>query len=299
MAVSCSHHVVFRSPAVSIGDFRCRPVDERCAAEESSKYDEFVLVRRGLFVKHLGSRKVVADPNHVVFFNRAEGYRVSHPVHGGDDCTTFYVRSDLLRPLVAEYRQIVHDDERGGFRAAFARCDSRLHLGHWQLLRAIRRGLIDDVGVEEAVLSLAEELFETFAAQTGRPLNRRRRDTHRAHRDAADRVKQCLAADFSGPLRIDELARRVHLSPFHMCRLFREQTGGTIHAYRTQLRLRAALHRLAEDGRDLTGVALDLGFADHSHFTNAFRRGFGMTPADFRKSPSTRLVRETSKILQA
>jgi len=84
-----------------------------------------------------------------------------------------------------------------------------------------------------------------------------------------------------------------------MCRLFREQTGRTIHAYRTQLRLRTALSRLADGERDLTRLALDLGFADQSHFTNAFRRTFDVSPAVFRRSLSARLLRETSKILQA
>ncbi|HKQ47173.1 MAG TPA: AraC family transcriptional regulator [Phycisphaerae bacterium] len=299
MAVSCTNHVVFRSPAVCICDFRCHPTDNGCSAEESSKHDDFVFVRRGLFVKHLGTRRVVADPNHVVFFNREEGYRVSHPVAGGDDCTTFHIRSDLLRPLLAERRQIVHDDERGGFRVMQVPCDSALHLRHWQLLRSIRQGVLSDVAVEEAALNLTEELFDHGIEPTGRPTRHRRYDTHRAHRDAADCVRQCLAADFENPLHIDDLARRVHLSPYHMCRLFREQTGRTIHAYRTQLRLRAALHRLAEDGDDLTGLALDLGFSDQSHFTHAFRRTFGVTPAAFRRSASTRLLHQTSKNLQA
>jgi AraC-like DNA-binding protein len=299
MAAACSTKFVFRSPAVCIGEYHCRPTDQGCTAEESSTYEDFVFVRRGLFVKHLSSRKVVVDPNHVVFFNRDESYRISHPVSGGDDCTTFYVRSDLMRPLLAEYRQIAHDDDRGGFRETHVPCDSTVHLGHWQLLRAVRSGLLQDVAVEEAVLSLAEELFEGSAMRAGRSVPRRRFDTHRAHRDAADRVKVSLASHFSEPVKIDDLAERTHLSPFHMCRLFREQTGRTIHGYRTQLRLRTALQRLAEGQGDLTTLALDLGFADQSHFTNAFRRKFGVSPAVFRRTLSTRRLRETSKILQA
>ena len=299
MAASCTNQVVFRSPAVCICDFRCHPTDNGCSAEETSKYDEFVFVRRGLFVKHLGRRQVVADPNHVVLFNRAEGYRVSHPVPGGDDCTTFYVRSDLLRPLLAERRQTVHDDERGGFRAMQVPCEPALHLHHWQLLRSMRRGLLRDVAVEEAALNLAEELFDNSATRAGSPPRHRRRDTNRAHRDAADRILQCMSHDLGKPLWIDELSSRVHLSPYHMCRLFREQTGRTIHAYRTQLRLRAALSHMAEGACDLAGLALDLGFSDQSHFTHAFRRAFGLSPTAFCRSRSTRLFRETSKILQA
>jgi hypothetical protein len=31
-----------------------------------------------------------------LFFNREEGYRVSHPVDGGDDCTAFTFRWEIL-----------------------------------------------------------------------------------------------------------------------------------------------------------------------------------------------------------
>ena len=57
-----------------------------------------------------------------------------------------------------------------------------------------------------------------------------------------------------------------------------------MHAYRVQLRLRHALERVAEPAADLASVALDLGFASHSHFTAAFRRAYGRTPGDFRRA---------------
>ena len=66
-----------------------------------------------------------------------------------------------------------------------------------------------------------------------------------------------------------------------LCRLFRRHTGMTLHEYRTELRLRDALDRLASRRGDLTRIALDLGFSSHSHFTAAFRRAFGMTPTAF------------------
>jgi AraC-like DNA-binding protein len=61
----------------------------------------------------------------------------------------------------------------------------------------------------------------------------------------------------------------------------------TLHAYVHELRLRTALERVA-DGEDLTRVALDLGYASHSHFTSLFRRAFGVTPSDFRQHARAR-----------
>ena len=72
------------------------------------------------------------------------------------------------------------------------------------------------------------------------------------------------------------------LSPFHAARLFRRYTGSSIHAYRDQLRVRAALPEIVA-GRRLDDLALKLGFASHSHFTDRFRRTFGVPPSAIRR----------------
>jgi AraC-like DNA-binding protein len=74
--------------------------------------------------------------------------------------------------------------------------------------------------------------------------------------------------------------------------VFREVTGQTLHEYRLDLRVRAALEML-ESGADLSRVAQDLGFASHSHFTSVFRRRAGMTPSrmrDFLNKPESPLA---------
>jgi AraC-like DNA-binding protein len=72
------------------------------------------------------------------------------------------------------------------------------------------------------------------------------------------------------------------VSPYHLSRIFRRSTGSSLHAYQTSLRLREGLRRLSDGEQDLTALALDLGFSDHSHFTNSFRRHFGSAPSKFR-----------------
>ncbi len=111
---------------------------------------------------------------------------------------------------------------------------------------------------------------------------RRRARAFESARDLAERARGELAAHFAEALPLGELARRLGSSPFHLARSFRRVTGTTLHAHQIQLRLRAAVERLARPGIDLTGLALDLGFSSHSHFTAAFRRAFGAPPAALR-----------------
>jgi AraC-like DNA-binding protein len=53
----------------------------------------------------------------------------------------------------------------------------------------------------------------------------------------------------------------------------------------------------AEGAEDITGLALDLGFSSHSHFTDVFRREFGSTPSEIRKRSLGADLREMSKNL--
>lgn len=100
-------------------------------------------------------------------------------------------------------------------------------------------------------------------------------------RRKVEAVRQFLAVEYTQPASLEALARRVEMSPYHLSRVFRSITGYSMHQYRLQLRLRAALSRLSQ-GQDLTTLALDLGFSSHSHFTATFRRVFGHPPSAWR-----------------
>ena len=86
---------------------------------------------------------------------------------------------------------------------------------------------------------------------------------------------------------------------FHLAHRFRARTGLSLHAYRTHLRLREALRRIAEPETSLTDLALDLGFASHSHFTDSFRRTFGRPPSAVRAAVRARGSAEARRILEA
>ena len=66
-------------------------------------------------------------------------------------------------------------------------------------------------------------------------------------------------------------------------RIFSQWEGLRLRGYLGRLRAQLAAERLLQGTRDLTGLALDLGYSDHSHFTNAFRHAWGEPPSRFRR----------------
>src|SRR5437899_12385988 len=89
MAEHLHYTPLHRSAAVRITDVRCRPTTCACGAEEESTSHSIAFPRAGVFIKHLGRQRVVADSNQVMFFNGGETYQGSNPVPGGGGCTSF------------------------------------------------------------------------------------------------------------------------------------------------------------------------------------------------------------------
>lgn len=264
-------------PGLDVVDIRCSASRGDAGAEEATVEHEVILPRRGVFVRHVGSRQVLADPNHALVFRRGEDYRVSHPSTGGDACTVLVLSDDLLREALT--------GRGGGGLPERVRTPAAVDLLHRGLVRAGREG--GDLALQELALVLLDRLACWWLHGEERPAGSR---THTAHADLVDHACTFLGSALDAKLDLFDLARRVGASPFHLCRLFRRHTGTTIHAYHERLRLRAALERILDGQDDLTALALELGFSHHSHFTNRFRREYGLAPSACRKIRAARDV---------
>ncbi|OLN27671.1 L-rhamnose operon transcriptional activator RhaR [Desulfovibrio sp. DV] len=93
---------------------------------------------------------------------------------------------------------------------------------------------------------------------------------------------EILAARYAEDIRLEELAAAAGLSPWHLARAVTRQTGLPPHAHLLECRCRAARDRLAGP-QPLADIAAEVGFADQSHMTRAFRARFGLPPGAWRK----------------
>ena len=102
------------------------------------------------------------------------------------------------------------------------------------------------------------------------------------HRKIMDYVNTHLQE----PLSIDTIAAYVHISKFHMCKRFKQETGITIGNYIRMQRLYLAKKQLLETNAPISRVAMDCGFNDLAHFTKFFHASVKMTPTAYRKQHS-------------
>ena len=82
---------------------------------------------------------------------------------------------------------------------------------------------------------------------------------------------------------LGEIAKTVHLSPFHFHRRFTELLGLTPKHYMLECQIHEAKAQLLARKKDLAQIAADCGFAHQSHFTSRFKQATGLTPTKWRR----------------
>ena len=264
---------LLESPTVTIRDVYCRGGSPCHSGEEHTIATELVFPYRGVYVRHLGQDQAVAEANQVLFFNTAEGYRVSHPVPGGDASVSLALSEPLLRELAPPAS--LCDGATLRFRRQRLRVDARTQVLVALLRHSLREHIAQPLEAEGLALTLVQRALgprTTHAACAS--LGRQR---------LVDRAKLVLSSDLARRWTLAEIAAEVRCSPVYLTQVFQQVEGLPLYRYQLRLRLARALDLLGQYD-DLTMLALDLGFSSHSHFSSSFRAAYGRSPSEFRQS---------------
>jgi AraC-like DNA-binding protein len=100
---------------------------------------------------------------------------------------------------------------------------------------------------------------------------------------AVAQLKNYIECYYAEDITLESLSQLIHLSRYHLVRVFREAVGIPPHAYLRQVRIRHAKDMLAA-GQSIADVAIATGFTDQSHLTRWFKRLWGFTPGQYRNS---------------
>lgn len=89
---------------------------------------------------------------------------------------------------------------------------------------------------------------------------------------------------FKEELSVKTLAKKASLSEFYFSRLFKKETGYTIHEYIIKTRITNAKQMLQLTSLSLKEIAYSCGFTSESSFSTSFKKNTGVTPGAFRST---------------
>jgi AraC family transcriptional regulator len=263
--------LLLQTQLVSIRDVRCPGHERHQSGEESTSATHIVFPYRGIYVRHLGQDAAVAEANQVLFFNAHDGYRVSHPVPGGDASLDVVISEPVLAELAP--RDLLQGGDRVTFRTQRMRIDPRAQALAALLRHSLQANVAETLEAESLALTLARRALGPRTTHVPGASARRQQ--------LVNRTKMVVASDLARRWTLADIAAEVGHSPVYLTQVFQQVEGLPLYRYQMQLRLARSLDLLSQYD-DLTSLSLDLGFYSHSHFSTAFKQMYGRSPSEFR-----------------
>lgn len=263
--------VLFGGPGYWICEFDLSPDDARW--KETNRAGGYVVAfpRVPVRIGPPGTATMVVNTTSAVLYKPGQEYSRECLSGRGDFCDLLDVDGSVAEDLGLRY-------QGSGPRALWV--PDAIYAELRILASEVRRAEQPDEGsVRERVFRILRAVIASQEPPRPPRLGARARA---ARREIVDGLKVALGQRVGLPWSLDEMALEFGVTPAHLCRIFRESTGTTIHAYRERLTLRASLDPLSQDHSDITELALDLGFSSHSHFTGRFGKYFGRPPSELR-----------------
>lgn len=89
---------------------------------------------------------------------------------------------------------------------------------------------------------------------------------------------------YSEPVKIDQIALSLGLNRSYLTRLFKEATGYSLQEYLLTYRMKMAVKLMTNESLSINQIAENVGYNDTFTFSKAFKRHFGKSPSDYRKT---------------
>lgn len=284
-AAITERRTLFEAPWLQIGHVAVRPTSSACGEIEFASHNVLALPLAGVFAKHDGPRQeVIATPQHALLIPAGQPYRLSFPGCIGDRCLVLRATEEGFEQMLAPWL--------GGRRfepAAFAMhlpLPPALVLARGQLWHGLGPGQADALEAEELSLHLLMSVLHAARkpqAAHKRPGQRRAADPGGRRMRHVRHAVALITAEPQARWTLAGLAQAASISESHLAHSFRAELGLSIYDYVLRSRLALALEAVLDGDAGLTEIALEAGFASHSHFTARFRAQFGQTPLEVRR----------------
>jgi len=92
-------------------------------------------------------------------------------------------------------------------------------------------------------------------------------------------AKTYVEAHYADPITLEQIAAALQVSPFHLSRVFSQESDFSLFGYLATVRLTRARQLLLEESLSVAEVAYAVGYASPNYFAKVFRKAFGHPPS--------------------
>lgn len=104
------------------------------------------------------------------------------------------------------------------------------------------------------------------------------------HKGLVNEAKSFILESYSRPIKIDDVATQLFISPSYLSRLFRQELNCTVNDYITRVRVEQAVELMKKPELSVAQVSQAVGFQSQSYFAKVFSKYIGVAPLVYRNS---------------
>jgi AraC-like DNA-binding protein len=261
-----------------VAEFRC-PAKVRVSNLERTDFPEIVIPRMGSYLRSDDNGEVLLNRTTLAFFEANKPYQIRH-FRSSPDVTTVIAITDAKSLHTALGVQLPLGR---AFARSAVRMPAGIMLAHRAMLKELARGVDGSLAAEEIATGIVLKSLSANIENQHELTRPKKASQGLSDQFAyAEQVIEMLSTLYSSRVTLDEIAKAIGLSTFHLCRVFQAATKHTIHQHLLSVRLEAAAAELLDGRKSVTEVAHGVGFSSHSHLTALFKKRFGVPPSHLR-----------------
>jgi len=147
----------------------------------------------------------------------------------------------------------------------------------------------DYFGIESGVDRYNEYLLAYFSGTPSYEMilrlaaEQKQRNAEQRHEYIIEAVRDYIRRNYSARITLKDVAKNVYISHSYLSKLIKTYTGQSFRHLVNMARIEEAVRLLENTDKNLSEIAFQTGFEDHSYFSKVFKRHTGMNPSDYRQ----------------
>ncbi len=96
-----------------------------------------------------------------------------------------------------------------------------------------------------------------------------------------NKIHEHIILNFNKPIKLEDVANTVNISPTAFCRYFKKHTGKTFLSFLNEMRIGHACKLMVEGKMTISMASMESGYNNLSHFNDQFKRVMKLTPSEY------------------